>query len=662
MFVDVTNPKSPLAVENILMPYKKGRLALDKKSRLPKEPITPDVCMEVLRSTNYARNIKDMLLCIAELPQEEQAQFKDVVLACFSNREQPDIITQLGENLALDGGYLEEFSQAKIRVEGDFLLSSAEFLYGFFSVKDELIFQDFAKYHKLDCSSCLNMELNEIKNIPSVLDLSRAQSVKFKKMDLTNLKQIKVAQNAKIYLRNISGLPQNLDLSACSEIGVDFFDLKPLENWKYAPEMLSLVGEHFFLTGKVDFSAFSKIYLTETSLDEATEVCFPKNAVVFFKKCRMENMNFASCKNVLVSDCRLNSADFSSCENVKISSCDLEYGFNLNFNNVRNVCLDNLTNVMSKFDFSTCDKLQISSCDLKYWNELNLRKDAEIVLNNVQNLPANVDFSRYKSLEIKECNLSALKQFSFQKGAAVLLDKVVDLPKDVDFSPCSIVRLEHVRLDTCKRLRFGRNAVVSLEDINYLPYDTDFSGCKEVVVRGKNCSWCTENSNCFQNVEKVELYEVKFLKNINVSDCDELKLVDCNLSGISELNFKKGAKVDLNSSRYLPPHLDFSSCSEVNLAYCDLSKQNDLCFEEGAKVNLKQVQNFPARLDFSKCAFVNLEYCNFNDVKSVIFKNREQMIKSEIEFPDGWNGSLLFAEEKSDLNLAMMTAKTKGGR
>ena len=664
MFVDIENFKSAIAVENILTPYKKGRLAPDKKTRLPKEPITPDVCMTVLKSTNYARNIKDMLQCIAELPTSEQAKFKDVVLAIFSKREQPDVITRLAENLALDGGYEEELSAVKERNEGEFLLSSPEFLYGIFSLKDKLFFQDLAKYHKLDCSNCQNMDLTEIKNIPSVLDFSRARSVKFNRGDLTNLKQIKLAQNAKIYFQNMSGLPKNLDLSACSEVGVDFFDLKPIENWRYSPEKLSLVGEHFFLTGKVDLSAFRKVDIGDSSLEEVTEVCFLKDANVFFKKCRMENMNFASCKNVVVSDCVVNFADFSSCENVKISSCDLEYGFKLNFNNARNVLLENLTNVMSKFDFSTCDKLQISSCDLIYWNELNLRKNAELVLNNVQNLPENVDFSRCKSLEIKDCNLSALKQFSFQNGASILLEHVEGLPNEVDFSPCSRVRIAHVRLDNCNRLRFGQNAVVSLCDISYLPHDTDFSGCKEVVLSGGNCSWGAGNSNCFQNVEKVELHEVKFWKNINVSDCDELKLVDCNLSGISELNFKNGAKVDLNGSKGLPPHLDFSSCSEVHLAYCDLSKQNDLCFAEGAMVNLKQVQYFPPRLDFSKCAFVNLEYCNFNDVKSVIFKNREQMIKSEIEFPDDWKGTLLFADEQSqsDLNLAMMAAKTKGGR
>lgn len=48
MFVDVVDYKGAIAVENILVSYKKGRLADDKKIRLHKEPITPEVCFRVL--------------------------------------------------------------------------------------------------------------------------------------------------------------------------------------------------------------------------------------------------------------------------------------------------------------------------------------------------------------------------------------------------------------------------------------------------------------------------------------------------------------------------------------------------------------------------------------------------------------------------------------
>ena len=113
MFVDIENFKSALAVENILTPYKKGRLSSDKKTRMPKEKITQRVCWKILQSTNYARNIKDMLLCIAELSPKEQERFKEVVLAVFDNREQPNDILVLGKKLAHASGFEEELGMVQ---------------------------------------------------------------------------------------------------------------------------------------------------------------------------------------------------------------------------------------------------------------------------------------------------------------------------------------------------------------------------------------------------------------------------------------------------------------------------------------------------------------------------------------------------------------------
>ena len=109
MFVDIKDFKSAIAVENMLTPYKKGLVI--KGIRQPKQKITPDVCWEVLKSTNYKRNILDMLNCIKELPVEEQVLFKDVVLACFDNREQPSNIIVLGKKMAVAGDYEAELGE-----------------------------------------------------------------------------------------------------------------------------------------------------------------------------------------------------------------------------------------------------------------------------------------------------------------------------------------------------------------------------------------------------------------------------------------------------------------------------------------------------------------------------------------------------------------------
>lgn len=61
-FIDITEPRSPLGTENILRPYKRGEAE-----------ITVDVCMGVLRGTNFARSIRDMLGCVKKNSARENA-------------------------------------------------------------------------------------------------------------------------------------------------------------------------------------------------------------------------------------------------------------------------------------------------------------------------------------------------------------------------------------------------------------------------------------------------------------------------------------------------------------------------------------------------------------------------------------------------------------
>ena len=123
MFVDIENPKTPLKVANILTAYDKG--VVIKGVRQSPKKLTPEVCFDILKSTNYPRCIRDMLTCIAKLPASEQAQFKDVVLATFSNREQPTDILQLGQELAEKSGYGIDFAKAQKIKDGPYLYSEA---------------------------------------------------------------------------------------------------------------------------------------------------------------------------------------------------------------------------------------------------------------------------------------------------------------------------------------------------------------------------------------------------------------------------------------------------------------------------------------------------------------------------------------------------------
>ena len=230
MFVDIENFKSALAVENILTPYKKGRLSQDKKSRLPKEPITPDICMEILKSTNYARNIKDMLECIKELPPHEQAQFKDVVLACFDNREQPNDILVLGKKLAVASCFEAELSEAQKLKDGEFLHSSSNLDKAFVSLKDSFEDVDFSAYDKVICLSDKEIQFLEGVKFPKHLGIPNSSDVSFASYfrrnanflasgsDFTGLQSMRFKDGAKVELREVKNLSSDADFSQCDVV------------------------------------------------------------------------------------------------------------------------------------------------------------------------------------------------------------------------------------------------------------------------------------------------------------------------------------------------------------------------------------------------------------------------------------------------------------
>lgn len=84
-FVDIIKPKSPMGVENRLRPYKRGEAE-----------ITSDVCYEVLQATNFGRSLRDMLDCMAKLPDEVLSgeKFKEILIAVLAGREQPDNVVE----------------------------------------------------------------------------------------------------------------------------------------------------------------------------------------------------------------------------------------------------------------------------------------------------------------------------------------------------------------------------------------------------------------------------------------------------------------------------------------------------------------------------------------------------------------------------------------
>ena len=197
-------------------------------------------------------------------------------------------------------------------------------------------------------------------------------------------------------------------------------------------------------------------------------------------------------------------------------------------------------------------------------------------------------------VSLKNCDLSKVKKLKFN-ARNIVLTYVKNLPEVLDLSVCDEVNLSWCDLSKVKELKFKDGAKVNFSGVQTLP-------------------------------EVFDIY-IHFPEVLDLSKCDEVNLSYCDLSGVKELKFKEGAKVNLLYADNLPEYLDVSMCDEVNLSYCDLSKVKELKFKDGAKVDLSNAKNLPKDLDVSMCDEVNLRGCDLSKVWRIRFKDKEQKEK-----------------------------------
>ena len=393
MFVDIEDYKSPLKVEIILTPYKRGRLASDKKSYLPKEPITPDICWEVLRSTNAPRNIKDMLQCIADLPPSEQAQFKDVVLSTFTQREQSDKkncnIVLLGEKLAVASGYEKELADARKIKEGKFLRSTSELnqVYVYF---EDFVHGDFSAYNRLTCASFGNVYFSKSCVLPEYVDVPFAQKVHMKECNFIQVKKVNFKSGAKVHFEDAQNLPPLLDVSRCSYVNFKNCDLNALKNLCFAKNA-EVFLHNSNLPENVDFSTCAELYLQGCDLKGQSHLRFKEGANVF--------LTFSH-----------NLPDNIDCS--KCASVDMAY----------------VSNLPKNLNVAECSKVTLSGVDLRKQYNLHFKEGADVNLHGAY-LPFALDVSPCGKLDLGKCDLSGLKKIVF-KNRQQLEDSSLKFPQD----------------------------------------------------------------------------------------------------------------------------------------------------------------------------------------------------------------------------------------
>ena len=585
MFVGIEDYKGAIAVENILTPYKKGRLAPDKKTRLPKEPITPEVCMEVLRSTNYARNIKDMLECIADLPKAQQAQFKDVVLATFSNREQPSDVLFLGKKLAYVSGYTKEFYAVKELKAGDFIASAVKPAKSYLYLKGlGHLPEDLSEYEELVCRGG-SPEFVYVKKMPKTLKfencmtarldanaLEGVENIVCHKVDTLSLKgrqwyekgggealkRLECADCDFITLENITfAQPPVMEISGCNNLA-----LRWLKNFSQ-PEVFD--GMAYVMLNEIEFADIKKP-LKFHNID----------GLQIHKSYLPETVEFENVQSL-------------------VSNADFEATKTVNFNNMQTLDLSSAKNLPD---------VVVEGGKYVELNHAEFRSDSKVVLNDVTDAKMSYVEKMPKALTVAKCRRFEAYQTDF---------------KDVGFVSQDVNELHLIGAVNLPSLTILANT----EKLNI--DSAAFADGQKLVLNGVKIVKATELKNA------PEL--------IKITHADEVHLLLSDLQNTKKTVFSDVKNVWVGA---LSISGDFSAknCQLVSFAHGGFEPQANLKFEQIDMADFTACDKMPENLDVSKVG--KISFSSLKGVKELILRDEKQRGEIKSYAFDSFDGNLVY--------------------
>ena len=591
MFVDIDDYKGAIAVENILMPYKKGRLSDDKKERLPKEKITPDVCLEVLRSTNYARNIKDMLLCIAELPQAEQAQFKEVVLATFDNREQPKEIMELGEKLAQNSGFAEEFSKASEIKEGDFIASQVKPTKSYLHLKGlGRLQEDLSGYETLIC---------------------RGGSP-----DFTYVKK----------------MPKSLVFEDCMTVRMDANALDGVENIVCKKvDTFSLHGRSWYASG--DGEALKRLEMVDCDFVTLENMSFLQAPEVRISG--GTNLGFKRLKNFWPPE---KFADISF-----VSLDDIEWADgvkSLKFQNVNGVQLQKL-NVPQEIILEGGESFS-ANADFGATKTLVLQGLQKVDLLSATNLP-DVMIEGGKYVEFNHAKFRPQSELVCKGAGNVKLSSVERMPKTLTVADCARLEAYQTDFGGCRFLP-QNVADLNLMGSTNLPSFTILSATKKLNI----------DSTTFADGQKLVLDGVKVVKAsdmkkapevIKITHADEVHLLASDLQ-----NTKKAIFADVKDvwagAKSISGGFFTKNCQLVSCSHGEFEPQAKLKFEQIDMVEFGFCEKMPEKLDVSEAKDISIT--SLKGVKEFVLRDEAQKRQIRSYVFDDFSGNLIYTSPQAN--------------
>ena len=179
-----------------------------------------------------------------------------------------------------------------------------------------------------------------------------------------------------------------------------------------------------------------------------------------------------------------------------------------------------------------------------------------------------------------DCDLTGVEEIKFKKGANVDLSNAKNLPHNIDLSDLGELNVNGVDLSFVEEMPAGWSDVYT-DSYTRFPKRMFFTS-EEVAITGNNIENCEEVK--FSPAVRGVYFEsdTKFPKKLDLSTIDIVVFGDCDLSGLEEIKFKDGAKVNFHSSK-LPKVLDLSKYPNIELEISDIDNIDDIILKDKAQ-------------------------------------------------------------------------------
>ena len=591
MFVEIDDYKGAIAVENILTPYKKGRLSQDKKTRLPKEKITPDICMEVLKSTNYARNIKDMLECIDDLPEVEQAQFKDVILAVFDNREQPSDVLFLGKKLAYVSGYTKEFYAVKELKAGEFIASAVKPAKSYLHLKGlGHLPEDLSEYEELVCRGG-SPEFVYVKKMPKTLKFENCMTARLDANALEGVENIVCHKVDTLSLKGRQwyekGGGEALKRLECADC-----DFITLENITFAQ------------SPAVKISGCNNLALRWLKNFSQPEV-FDGMAYVMLNEIEFADikkpLKFHNIDGLQIHKSYLpETVEFENVQSL-VSNADFEATKTVNFNN------------MQKLDLSSAKNLPDVVVEGGKYVELNhaeFRSDSKVVLNDVTDAKMSYVKKMPKALTVAKCRRFEAYQTDF---------------KDVGFVPQDVNELHLIGAVNLPSLTILANT----EKLNI--DSAAFADGQKLVLDGVKIVKATELKNAPDLIK--------------ITHADEVHLLLSDLQNTKKTVFSDVKNV-WAGAKSISGEFFTKNCQLVSCSHGEFEPQAKLKFEQIGMVEFGFCEKMPEKLDVSEAKDISIT--SLKGVKEFVLRDEAQKRQIRSYVFDDFSGNLIYTSPQAN--------------